>query len=660
MSDLAEQAIAGTTGNHVQAAVADAVRRWRSNRSRPDREASSLIPFPGVMLSPQTPTPLPPLEKVLRPLPRRETAITTPLEVRLPPIHEVSFRAGLLVCIKRLFVWLGLIVHLVAGAFVDRLRGKDTVHRRAVRLREALERVGGTFVKVGQQVAMRIDLVPWDYCVELSKMLDRMPPFPAEQALAVVERAIGKPWQDVFSVFDPEPVGSASIACVFQAHLRDGTKVAVKVRRPGIGELFTADFRVLDWLLGFAEWLAILRPGMTGNLRREFRETLFEELDFRKEARFQHIFRRNARKSGERFVTAPKVYFDLSNDNVLVQEFVSGMWLWELITAVEQRDPEGTAMMRQLNIDPKLVARRILRASFWSMDENLFFHADPHPANIVAGQDSTLTFVDFGSCGSFNAEQGWSAQRLSHAMEADDAEGMARATLKMMEPLPPLDISAVLKEAQEDYIRVLYTFRTKAEHTEWWERTSAKLWMSMVRVARQYNLPVNLGTLRMIRATLLYDTLAVRLDRTVDRFKDYRDFTRDRGKWAKKRWRKRMRDARRQFVMGLESMSQTGGDLLERAQQTIASPIARFTSLIDKGMFAFSVLARMAGRLLLLTAMATATVAAASYLRTGATPGVATLSTVAGSTLFRLLVAIMVVLNVRHILFRVRDRDIRK
>ena len=614
------------------------------------------------MLDRAAPAAYPTLEEVLQPIPRRARLITpTDREVRPLSIPKVTFHAGVWDSAKRLMFWFSVIAHMLSGRLRDKLAGKDTIARRARRLREALDRVGGTFVKFGQQIAMRIDVVPWEYCVELSKMLDRMRPFPTEQALAAVERAAGRPWHEVFAVFDPEAVGSASIACVYQAVLKDGTKVAVKVRRPGIGDVFMADFRVMDWLFGLIEWLTIVRPGFSSNLRKEFRDTLLEELDFRKEAHFQHVFRRNAgRTKGNEFFTAPVVRFELSNDEVLVQEFVSGMWLWEVIATIEQRDPEGYKLMKQLNIDPALVARRILRVAFWSQEENLFFHADPHPANIVVGPDSTLTLIDFGSCGSFNNDQRWAIQRLVLSMLSNDAEGMARATMKLIEPLPPLDVSAVMKEAQAEYMRVLYTFRTKAKHTEWWERTSARQWMALVKLARQFNLPLNLHTLRMIRATLLYDTLALRLDATIDRYEEYSKFTRARGKLARKRWRKRMRDARHQLVAHLTEARETGSGVLERAHDWVASPVAGFTSLIDKSVFAFSVLTRMTGRLLALTAAASAAVGSVRYVRTGTVPVVDTLSTVLQNHIFQFVAVIVIALNLRHILLRFRERDVVK
>jgi predicted unusual protein kinase regulating ubiquinone biosynthesis (AarF/ABC1/UbiB family) len=526
-------------------------------------------------------------------------------------------------------------------------------------MRLGLQRAGGTFVKFGQQLAMRIDLLPWDYCVELSKMLDRMPAFPLEDALGAVARATGKPWQEVFEVFDPEPVGSASIACVYQATLKDGTKVAVKVRRPGIGEVFMADFRVIDWLLGSLEFLTILRPGFTHGLRSELRETLLEELDFRKEAHFQDIFRRNARDQAQsRFFTAPRPYFDLSSDDVLVQEFVSGMWLWEIIAAIEQDDAQGLAMMRELDIDPATVARRILWVAFWSMDEHVFFHADPHPANIVVGHGSTLTFIDFGSCGSFDNEQRRALERITSRMRDGDAGGMARATLRLLEPLPPVDLSSLLKHTEAEYMRVLCTFRTKAKYTEWWERTSARLWLAMVKSAREYGLPMNMQMLRMVRATLLYDTLVLRLDRSIDRYAEYARFRRKHGaRWAAERWRKRARNLRRHIFLHAEELAETGDDLLARAQQTIASPVLKYRSVIEKWVFTLSVTSRTLGHLVGITGLAVAMVALGNYYGGERATVVDALRTALASRAYQAVVLCLVFLNVRDIVFRLRERD---
>jgi len=105
---------------------------------------------------------------------------------------------------------------------------------------------------------MRADMLPYAYCAELGKLLDQAPPFPLEQAISIIERTLGQPLAEVFEIFDPEPIGSASLACVYQARLKTGTRVAVKVRRPGIGPVIAADLRALDWLLIMGEMLTII------------------------------------------------------------------------------------------------------------------------------------------------------------------------------------------------------------------------------------------------------------------------------------------------------------------------------------------------------------------------------------------------------------------
>ena len=216
--------------------------------------------------------------------------------------------------------------------------GRASVPRSAVRFRETLERTGGSFIKIGQQLSLRADLLPYAYCAELSKLLDRTNPIPTSQAIDVIERSLGLPLSAIFESFDPNPIGSASLACVYQARLKTGEHVAVKVRRPGIGRLIAADLRALDWLLVVAETMALIRPGMTTQFRRELGKMLIAELNFRTEARYNEMFRIRTQKDGDG-ITAPHVYFRYCTDEVLVNELVSGVWMWELMAAVDQERP---------------------------------------------------------------------------------------------------------------------------------------------------------------------------------------------------------------------------------------------------------------------------------------------------------------------------------
>ena len=600
------------------------------------------------------------LESILHSLPRREQVIDPASgRLSLPVVQPIRFKTSLGKSLGRLLAWFRVLATVFVGNFADSLQRRDNIERRAVRLRMALERAGGTFVKLGQQAAMRIDLLPWAYCVELSKMLDQMPPFPIALALEAIERTIGRPWQDVFAVIDPVPVGSASIACVYQATLKDGTKVVVKVRRPGIAEAFMADLKVLDWIAGLAEFLTIMRPGFTRNLRIELRGILLDELNFRSEGRFQDIFRRNAKKSGRDFFTAPRVFFKLSGEEVLVQEFIGGLWAWEVIAAVEQKNPEGRELLRRLNIDPDIVARHILWASFWSMEAHVFFHADPHPANILIRPNNEVVFIDFGSCGSFNSQQRIALEQMVLAMHDQDVETMSRATLILMEPIPPVDVPALVKETQEEYLRVLHTFNTPAEFTQYWERTSARQWLTMIKIARKFKLPSNLHMLRMIRATLLYDSIVLRLDNQLNRYDEYMAFMKDLAQLVKQKWRERLRDNSGDgFFLNVEDAGNAFNDLLLSTQSAAGRPIVTLGSTINKGIFGASVLVRLAGRILFVTILAILGVqlwhaAAGDSVSMGMA-----FSAVIQNRLYQVLVLGALLLNMRHIIVRLTEPEV--
>jgi hypothetical protein len=246
-------------------------------------------------------------------------------------------------------------------------------------------------------------------------------------------------------------------------------------------------------------------------------------------------------------------------------------------------------------------------------------------------------------------------------MERQDAEGMTLATFKLMEPLPPVDVPALSKKFQEGYLRLMHTFNTPAEYTEAWERTSARQWLVLIQVARQFNLPLNLHMLRMIRATLLYDSIVVRLDPELNRHAEYMDFMKDRAALIKKKWRRDLRENAGDAVfLRIAELNDSINDLLLRAQTTLSRPIVEFGSTIDKWVFAISVISRMAGRVLLAGALAVAGLyayRAASGLPINLT---GLLFDVLLSWPFQLFLAVTAALNLRHILFRLRERDERR
>lgn len=632
----------------VRNAVQAAVMHWRVTNGTLTTPAPDRSDYPS-------------LDTVLQPMERRERIQRETVHAHdvIPEYTPIEYRVSLFRSFARLFTWFYVILFNILGNSLDWLLRRSSVERKAVRLRRSLELAGGTFVKIGQQAAMRIDLLPWEYCVELSRMHDQMVPFKLEDALNAIARTTGKPWQEIFRAFDPKPIGSASIACVYQAELKDGTKVAVKVRRPEIQKLFLSDLRVLDWLSGMAEFLTLFRQGFTTNLRSELRDTLLEELDFRREARFQDTFRRNAKKSGQNYFTAAHVYFEFSGQEVLVQEFVEGLWLWEVINAVETKNPMARATLRKLNINPEIVARRILWACFWSMDEHIFFHADPHPANILVRPNNELTFIDFGSCGSFNNHQRVALEQMALGINNQDSEAMSLATLSLMEPIPLVDVPKLFAEAVEENTRLLQTFNTPAKYTHYWERTSARQWVVLFKTSRKFNIPLNMHMLRMIRATLLYDSIVLRLDNQLNRAEEYNAFMKDRAAAIRKRWRQDSKDfVGDGLLLRIEELGSSVSSLILRAQTVLGKPVVKFGSTIDKLVFSATVITRMSARIAFVTFFAMLVLAVEKLISNSPISLIGAFATLVSNPFYLAFVMFMAFLNVRQIATRLVDRDL--
>jgi ubiquinone biosynthesis protein len=432
-----------------------------------------------------------------------------------------SYHAGIWSTTKRLLVWTVAATYFGLGILGDKLARRDTTARRARRLRQMFEGLGATFVKVGQQLAIRIDLLPYEYSVELSKMLDKVPPFPLDQARPRIAGAAGCPIDEMYREINPKPIGSGSVACVYPAVLRDGTKVAVKVRRPRIGEMFAADMRALGWMFWLLE-LFVLPPGSTKHLVFELSTMLYEELDFAREARYTELFRTQIKEYKPRLSTAPRVYFSLSSNDVLVTELVSGVWFNDLLRVVETNDEEELGRLADMGIRPDQVARHLLRSSWLQGQESWFFHADLHPANLLVNPGGKITFIDFGSCGTFTEKDRRVWRQLLFAQATEDINGMVQASLALLEPLPHIDVHAFSRRLEVLFWADFYAH--KSHHAEWWERTSANLWIGFLKLSREYEIPMNLNTLRMIRATMLSDTLAARLYPQIDHYAEYRKF----------------------------------------------------------------------------------------------------------------------------------------
>jgi ubiquinone biosynthesis protein len=520
--------------------------------------------------------------------------------------EEVPHRASPLQIARRLVYWLRALAYYGGHRLRHRLHGRVTAAEQGVLLRETLQKMGGTFVKLGQQLSTRLDLLPFETCDELAKMLDAMPPFPTEQAVAAVERATGKPLKETFLAFDPKPLGSASVACVYHAVLRSGEEVAVKVRRPGVGSLFAADLAVLDVFCRIAELLTLVRPGFTSALRTEIRTMLIEELDFRSEARYQEIFRRQAKRDRQP-LTAPRVFHQYGGSDVIVSEFVKGVWLQDLVNAVHFRDEPAIRYAASLGIDPKTVAQRLLHALYWANFENLFYHADPHPANVVVQPNNELVFLDFGACGPTLHRNRRNYVELFSRQGKGDVQGMVQVFTNIISPLPPLDEHRLHRDGEALTARWQYGFESK--HPEWWERTSAGMWIGMLELTRRYDIPVTIDTVRLVRSSLLYDTIAARLYDSINMQHEFTSYRRA----ARKRAVRRLREctpggAGPNVAADLDRLAESLNRHAYQLETFADRPVVSFAASSQKRWFAVS------DALQLGAAVAVATVAATALL----------------------------------------------
>ena len=598
---------------------------------------------------------------VMAELPRRPFLEASPGEEALGQMRFVSFQASRWRSFRRLFTWFRVLTSFYLNTFLDKLRGRDNLQRRASRLRESFERIGGSFVKLGIHLATRVDFMPWAYCNELSTMADRMPPFPVEEAIGIIERSTGKPLGGTFREFDPTPIISASVACTYQAVLNDGEKVVVKVRRPGIGEVFMVDFKAFDWLLSIAEILTIFRRGFTRGMRTEFHDLLVDELDFVKEARRQDSFRRAAKDTRKRFFSAPRIHLALSGEEVVVSEFASGMWMWEFLAAVEQGNETVLAQARALNIDARKVARNLLWVNFWSWSENLFFHAEPQANNIILGRDSKLYFINFSSTGSLSRPRRQALRQNLYAAWDRDPIGMARASLVLLEPLPPVDLIELTQELESYNWQLLYALEADPRGISWQERTSSVQWLGLIHQARKHGIVIDLQVLRLMRATLLLESLATRLDPQIDFVERYRKFDAYRAEQARRRVTAAIQDRLEgkndeTYLLRMDRLVRMLQGFYFRITHVLAMPGVNFGTMVNKWAYAFYILIRFFAQALVLTGIGVLLVAL--FSGGSQVPMKVLIQQVLANPFYRAAIIALIFIDGRTVLFRFDDKDV--
>lgn len=263
--------------------------------------------------------------------------------------------------------------------------------KQAVWLKEKLIELGPTFIKIGQSMGTRADLLPLPFVVALGELQDNVPPYDNEIAFARIEKELGLKINDVYKEFELKPVAAASLGQVYRARLHTGEEVAVKVQRPNLEATIKGDLEILRKVADFAERFPQLNENADwSGMLREFNETIHEEMDYAAEGRNAERFRESFQRWNN--VHVPRIHWNATTSKVLTMEYIHGT----KVTDLDELSRRG--------VSPEKVNRLLIRTYLKQLLEDGFFHADPHPGNLLVMHDGRLAFFDFGMVGRITPE----------------------------------------------------------------------------------------------------------------------------------------------------------------------------------------------------------------------------------------------------------------
>jgi ubiquinone biosynthesis protein len=308
-------------------------------------------------------------------------------------------------------------------------------------LRETLEELGTTFIKFGQVLAERPDMVPRRYTEELSKLQDHAPEFDNQEAHRIIEQEIG---EERFQSIDEDPIASASIAQVYRATLSSGEEVVIKVRRPGIKERVETDLEIIDYLARKAEKHSERLSEMhIHDFTKEFSNWTRDEMNFKREAANAQTFRKNM--EDQENIVVPETYPELNTEKVIVLEYIDGV----KCTNTEKLD--------EWNIDRKKIAQTAVEAGIKQTMQDGFFHADPHPSNFLMTKEGKVAYLDFGMMGQIDQDTSEKLGIMLLYLMKGDIDGIVESLEKIGRKTDEYDREAVKQEVNQKVMKIRNT-----------------------------------------------------------------------------------------------------------------------------------------------------------------------------------------------------------
>ncbi|MBR4518958.1 MAG: AarF/ABC1/UbiB kinase family protein [Victivallales bacterium] len=384
---------------------------------------------------------------------------------------------------------------LVPRKYTESVHSDERQETLPVRIRKTLVELGPTFVKLGQMLSTRPDVIGAEYVAEFSKLQDEVPPFSFDEVKEIVERELGRPLTEIFREFSEEPSAAASIAQGHRAVLKDGTVVFVKIQRPEIRKKILADIEVLGFLSRHVdEHFPNLRYLLLPRLVEQFRTSILEELDFNVErGNIKHFARQFA---NEKALVVPKVWDEFSTGQVLTMEWIDGI----SGNRFEELRQSGCDLVKLANDGAELALKQFFTYGF--------FHADPHPGNIFILPGNRICYIDFGLCGRItDQERSLFCRMLMSVLERDERH-VARMLLKLTvyEQEPDLD----------DLECAVGEFIDRNFYGEIRDLDVPGALRQLYELCRQFRLSLKPHIYLMVRAMGLSDNLGRKLDPSFD------------------------------------------------------------------------------------------------------------------------------------------------
>lgn len=323
-------------------------------------------------------------------------------------------------------------VQFVVSLWWDRRTGSVERNQvnRAIWLREILTGLGPAYIKVGQALSTRPDLVPPAYLEELTRLQDQIPPFPNEIAYQFIKEELGDSPDQIYAELSEQPIAAASLGQVYKGKLKSGETVAVKVQRPGLAQRITLDLYILRSLAGWAnQSFKRIRSDLVA-IMDEFGERIFEEMDYTQEGR-------NAERFAQLYghlpdIYVPRIYWQYTQRRVLTMEWITGTKL----TQLEE--------IRKQGIDATYLVEQGVQCSLRQLLEHGFFHADPHPGNLLATPDGKLAYLDFGMMSEVKPAQRYGLIEAVVHLVNRDFEGLARDYVNLEFLTPDTDLTPII------------------------------------------------------------------------------------------------------------------------------------------------------------------------------------------------------------------------